>query len=395
MRLQLGRLRAAVSTLAAAAALAGNARAQEASSHSNIDGHVGIEYGQYADTDHVFVETPSISGTVSDPTKGWSVGGQYLVDVVSAASADIVSTASRRWTEVRQEGVLQGSYNPATLGAQASATVSDEPDYLSLSAAGAVTQDLANKNLTWLLGYAYGHDVAGRSGTPFSVFSHTIDRNAFTGTLTLVLSPSTIASFIGDVILESGDQSKPYRYIPLFAPGTQVPRGAPVDLVNSLRVSARPLEQLPLSRSRYALTARLAHRYRLATLRLEERVYADSWLLFATTTDARLLFDLSERVELGPHLRVHAQKAVDFWQRAYVYGPGVQYPALRTGDRELGPLVNATAGGTLRIGIGGDANPTSWVLGFDLNATTTQYLDDLYVTNRISAIGGVTLETDL
>lgn len=377
------------------AALAGSARAQDAPKTSSVDAHVGLDYGQYADTDHVFVETPSVSGTVSDPVKGWSVGGQYLVDVVSAASVDIVSTASRRWTEVRQEGELRASYKPKTLGAQASATVSDEPDYLSLSAGGAITQDLADKNVTWLLGYAYGHDVAGRSGTPFSVFSRTIDRSAFTGTLTLVLDPSTIASLVGDVILENGDQSKPYRYVPLFAPGTQVPRGAPIDLVNSLRVSARPLEQLPLSRSRYALTARLAHRYHLATLRLEERAYGDSWLMFGTTTDARLLFDLGQRVELGPHLRVHAQKAVDFWQRAYVYGPGFQYPALRTGDRELGPLVNATAGGTLRIGIGGDANPTSWVLGFDLNATTTEYLDDLYVTDRISAIGGVSLEADL
>jgi hypothetical protein len=40
-------------------------------------------------------------------------------------------------------------------------------------------------------------------------------------------------------------------------------------------------------------------------------------------------------------------------------------------------------------------HPDSWVLGFDLNATTTQYLDDLYVTQRISAVGGVTLETQL
>jgi hypothetical protein len=397
VRLQLGRRRlgAAVSTLLAAAAFVADVRAQEASKKSNLDEHFALEYGQYADTDHVFVETPSISGTVSDPIRGWSVGGQYLVDVVSAASVDIVSTASRRWTEVRQEGGVQASYKPETFGAQANATVSDEPDYLSLSAGGAITQDLANKNATWLLGYAYGHDVAGRSGTPFSVFSHVIARNAFTGTLTLVLSPSTIATFIGDVILENGDQSKPYRYIPLFAPGTQVPLGAPIDLVNSLRVSARPLEQLPLSRTRYALTARLAHRMRLATLRLEERGYADSWLMFATTTDARLLFDLGTRVEMGPHLRLHAQSAVDFWQRAYVYGPGFQYPALRTGDRELGPLINGTAGGSIRIGIGSDQTPTSWVLGFDLNATTTQYLDDLYITNRISAIGGVTLETDL
>lgn len=353
------------------------------------------EYGQYADTDHVFVETPSISATVSNPTAGWSVGGRYLVDVVSAASVDIVSTASRRWQEVRQEGSIEASYKPKAFGVQANGTVSDEPDYLSLSAGGAVTQDLMSKNVTWLLGYAHGHDIAGRTGTAFSVFSHVLDRNAFNAVLTLVLSPTTVASFIGDVILESGDQSKPYRYIPLFSAGTNVPRGASVDLVNSLRVSARPLEQLPLSRQRYAITMRAARRYHLATLRLDERLYADSWSMKATTTDARYLFDLSRRVELGPHVRLHAQTAVDFWQRAYLFGPGYQYPALRTGDRELGPLVNATGGFTLRIGLGGDASPNSWILGFDLNATSTQYLDDLYVTQRISALGGVMLETDL
>jgi hypothetical protein len=48
----------------------------------------------------------------------------------------------------------------------------------------------------------------------------------------------------------------------------------------------------------------------------------------------------------------------------------------------------------VRIGIGPDAAPTSWVLGFDLNATSTQYLDDLYVTERTSVLGGMTLEAD-
>jgi hypothetical protein len=258
-----------------------------------------------------------------------------------------------------------------------------------------VTQDLSNKNVTWLLGYSYGHDVAGRTGTPFSVFSHVIDRDAMNGVLTLVLGPTTVGSLIGDAIFESGDQSKPYRYIPLFAPGASVPRGAPIDLVNSLRVTARPLEQLPLSRQRYGLTMRLAHRYPHATLRLDERLYVDSWTMKATSTDARYLMDLGSRAETGPHARVHAQTAVDFWQRAYTFGPAFDVPALRTGDRELGPLVNVTGGWTLRLGIGSDANPSSWVLGFDVNATSTQYLDDLYVTQRISALGAMTLEADL
>jgi hypothetical protein len=365
------------------------------SHESPLSEHLAAEFGQYADTDHVFVETPSISGAVSNPTAGWSVGGNYLVDVVSAASVDIVSTASRAWHEVRQEGSIDGAYKPKTLGVQAHAAVSDEPDYRSLSAGAAVTQDLLDKNLTWLLGYSYGHDVAGRTGTPFSVFSHVIGRNAISGALTMVMSPTTIGSLIGDMVFENGDQSKPYRYIPLFAPGTSVPVGASIDLVNSLRVSARPLEQLPLSRQRYAMTMRLAHRYPRATLRLDERLYVDSWTMKATTTDARYLMDLGPRIEMGPHARIHAQTAVEFWQRAYTSGPDFSVPALRTGDRELGPLVNLTGGWTLHVGIGSDANPTSWVLGFDVNATSTQYLDDLYVTQRTSVLGGMTLETDL
>jgi hypothetical protein len=389
VRLQLSPARIAVLACAAWFAATTQASAQ------SIDARVGTEYGQYADSDHVFVETPSVHGAVANPTAGWSAGGQYLVDIVSAASADIVSTASRNWTEVRQEGNVEGAYKPGNLGASLDASVSSEPDYLSWAAGGAVTQDLLSKSLTLQLGYGHGHDVAGRTGTPFSVFSRVIDRDAFKAAVGFVLDRATVVSLLGDVDLESGDSSKPYRYIPLFAPGTIVPRGAPIDMVNGLRVSARPLEQLPLSRQRYAVTGRLAHRYARATLRLDERLYADSWAMLATTTDVRFLFDLGTRVETGPHARVHAQSAVSFWERAYTLGPGYDFPALRTGDRELGPLVNVTAGWTLQIALGRAADPRAWLLGFHLNATSTQYLDDLYVTQRVSALGGVSLEAGL
>jgi hypothetical protein len=361
---------------------------------SNLTGVVGSQVAEYADTDHVFVLTPSIAGSVYDPTAGWKVAGQYLVDVVSAASVDIVSTASRRWEEVRNAGTLNAAYKPGTLGVSADASFSSEPDYLSLNAGGSVTKDLFDKNLSLLVGYGYGHDVAGRTGTPYSVYSHPLDRHSFKGGLTLVLDRATIASFVGDVIVEDGDQSKPYRYIPLFAPGQFVPRGAPFSVVTRLRVSERPIEQLPLSRERFAVSGRLAHRFRFSTLRLEERLYVDSWGLMATSTDGRYLIDV-RRVELGPHLRVHAQTAVDFWQRAYALGPGFTYPSLRTGDRELGPLFNVTAGGSLRIGIGPPAHPRAWTLGLDLDATSTHYLDDLYITERIAGLGALSLEAEL
>jgi hypothetical protein len=353
------------------------------------------DVGAYADSDHVYVLTPSVSATVAKPIAGWSVGGQYLLDVVSAASVDIVSTASRHWQEVRQAGTFDGSYKPGTFGVAAAGVYSTEPDYQSWTAGGSVTQDLLDQNATLLFGFSHGHDVAGRSGTHFSVFARRLDRESMKAGLTLVLDPSTIASFMVDGVVEHGDPSKPYRYIPLFAPGTAVPLGASIEQVTALRVSARPLEQLPLSRDRFALSLRIAHRFSASTLRVDERLYADSWALAATSTDARYLLDLGRRVELGPHLRVHAQTAASFWQRAYILRPGFDYPALRTGDRELGPLVGMTVGWTFRFGLGPASNPNEWRLGWDMNLSETRYLDDLYITGRLSALGVLSLEAQL
>jgi hypothetical protein len=276
-----------------------------------------------------------------------------------------------------------------------SASFSVEPDYTSIVGGLAITQDLLAKNLTLLGGYEHGHDIAGRSDTPYSVFAHVIDHDTFKAGLTGVLDPATIATGLVEASFERGDTSKPYRYIPLFAPGVAVANGASIDTVNAIRLPERVLEQLPTTRQRFAITGRLAHRFAASTLRVEERLYDDSWALFASTTDARFLVDLSRRLELGPHLRFHGQKAVSFWQRAYVLQPGYDFPALRTGDRELGPLFGGTAGGTLRIGLGDGADPMKWALGVDANATYTRYLDDLYVTSRTSFIGGVSLEGEL
>lgn len=360
-----------------------------------VQGHVSTDAAAYADSDHVYVLTPSIAGTVSNPAAGWSIGGQYLVDVVSAASVDIVATASQRFLEVRHAGTLDASYKPGAFGLTLDGAVSREPDYLSWTAGGLLTQDLLDQNLSLLLGYSHGHDIAGRSGTAFSVFSRPLDRDAFKGGFSLVLDRATIASVLADVVVENGDPSKPYRYVPLFAPGTQVPVGASIDQVTALRVSERPLEQLPRTRDRYALSLRVAHRFTRSTLRIDERLYTDSWALHASSTDARYLVDAGRRWELGPHLRVHAQTPVSFWRRAYVLQPDHSYPALRTGDRELGPLLGLTLGASVRRALGARDHPEAWSLGLDVNATETRYFDDLYIRRRLSTLATLSLEAEL
>ncbi|HEY4015884.1 MAG TPA: DUF3570 domain-containing protein [Polyangiaceae bacterium] len=380
--------------------LAGTAHAQATPAEASPRGSdytigVSSEAAAYADSDHVFVVTPSIAGSVAKPAAGFRVDASYLVDVISAASVDIVSTASRRWEEVRQAGSVGASWQRGSFGVSATGVASFEPDYVSWAGGFSLSQDLLSKNLTLLAGYQHGHDVAGRTGTPFSVFSHDIDLDGVKAGASFVLDAATIATVLMEAEFVDGDTSKPYRYIPLFAPGTRVPAGASIDTVNAVRLSARVLEQVPLTRDRYALTMRVAHRFHESTLRLEERLYDDTWGLKASTTDARLLVDVSRRTEFGPHVRVHDQTSVNFWQLAYVLRPGFDFPAYRTGDRELGPLLNLTFGGTLRVGVGPDADPMQWTLGFDLGATYSRYFDDLYVTERLSTLGALSVAGEL
>jgi Protein of unknown function (DUF3570) len=372
---------------------------KEGSKKSNLVARVNSELSAYTDTESVTVVTPTIGGSIENPLSEWSVGVNYLVDVVSAASVDIVATASQRWREVRQGGSFDAAVKPGGLvGLGASGSFSVEPDYVGVAAGATVSIDLFQKNATLLAGYSFGRGEAGRSGTPFSVFSHVLYSHSINGALTLLVNRDTLLAFIGDAIIESGNQAKPYRYVPMFAPdiAVQVPVGASIDLVNQYRLNLRPLEQLPLSRDRFAVTVRLAHRFSTSTLRVSERFYRDTWGLTASSTDVRYVIDAGTRVALWPHARLHLQTPVSFWQRAYSAtqdGNGNwQVPTLRTGDRELGPSRGLTGGAGIQIKVGPDASPSDFTLNFVGESVWTSYLNDIYISNRVSGLGVVSME---
>jgi hypothetical protein len=354
------------------------------------------EVSAYADTDAVSVFTPALEGAIKDPLSGWSAAGSYLVDIVSAASVDIVSTASGHWTELRHAGSLNGTYKPGAFGVTASGSVSREPDYLSLSGGGALSLELAQKTANPRLGYTYTSDKAGRVGTPFSVYVQPLTRHTFNGSMELILDPLTLISFGVDGIFESGDQSKPYRYVPLFRPGdvSLVPPGASIDLVNTLRLPGRVNERLPDKRNRIAVSVRVAQRLSGSTLILSERLYADSWGLKASTTDLRFVADVSRRLFLWTHLRGHIQGAVSFWKRAYAANfneptaAGIfSVPALRTGDREEGPLSAATFGAGARWNVGPATRLNAWSLVLQADMFTTFFSDALFIQSREGYLG--------
>jgi hypothetical protein len=356
------------------------------------------EVSGYTDTDNVSVVSPSIAASLSNVLAGWTVGGHYLVDVVSAASVDIVSTASSRWVEIRHAGSADGSMKLGDTTLAASGVFSSEPDYLSLAGGGTLTVDILDKNVTPFAGFSYGHDQVGRTGLPRRYWQ---GKQTLSGQLgaTFVVNRSTISSLQADVIQETGYLAKPYRYVPLFSPAqaASIPAGASIAEVNAARLDMRPAEQVPSARHRFAITSRLGHRLGGSTLRLDERVYTDTWGMSASTTDFRFVFDVGRRFMIWPHVRFHVQNSVVFWQRAYQAVPGpdgaLGIPAIRTGDRELSALYAGTGGGGVRFKLVDDIERPWWLV-LEADASYTRYLDALYISERGAFFGTFAVETE-
>jgi hypothetical protein len=315
---------------------------------------------------------------------------------VSAASPDIVATASRRWNEVRYAGTVSGDVKIKSARVGANVAVSVEPDYIARSVGLALSTDLRSKMVTPTLAYNFGFDILGRAETPLDVFRQDIYRHTVDAGVSFVIDASTVV--VGGATAEFilGDTSKPYRHIPMFtsALASQIPSGATRELIASNRLPFAPLEQLPTDRSRFALFGRAAKRFEKVTIRGDERLYVDSWGQFASTTDGRFYFDLNDDLRLGAHLRFNAQGPVSFWKRAYVaelLPTGTwNVPQFRTSDRELGPLVGVTAGVNMRWAF-------ARVLALQLQAEGlyNQYLDHIYVFNRMGLFTAATLELEV
>jgi hypothetical protein len=108
--------------------------------------------------------------------------------------------------------------------------------------------------------------------------------------------------------------------------------------------------------------------------------------------------DLTRSAFVWPHLRVHLQSPVAFWQRAYLNqaataGEPPVPPPIRTGDRELGPLRTFTAGGGLRWRFAGESS--IWSVTLQGDVVFTKYLDALYISDRMAFFGAVGLEAAL
>ena len=354
--------------------------------------NAGSEVAVYQDTDATTVVSPVVFAGVENVLKGWGIHGSLLVDIVSTASADIVATASSSWQEVRFAPALGAHRRFGDVDVALRAGLSSEPDYLSVAGGTSISIDLAHKMITPTVTYDFAHDTLGRAGSSFSFFSRPIARHTASAGVAMVVNKSTVFVPNLTAVLELGDSSKPYRFIPMFdaAHVGLVQPGMVREQLDPLRLDFRPLEQLPTERQRWALDGRLLHRFSGSTLRLDQRFYVDTWGLKATTTDARYFVDVeAPRLRLGGHLRFHAQSHVSFWRLAYVACTetslqGPRFPALRTVSRELGSLYTPTEGLEVRWAL--DEHGPLRPLTFSGDVGYTKFIDQLFIDHRVSVL---------
>lgn len=370
---------------------------------ASITAHIGVEMSGYSDTTNVHVLSPSASFSLVSPLGGWNVGGSYLLDFVTAASPDIVSMASRHFRETRHAATLGGSYKIGELTPGLNGSVSSEPDYLSVTGAGSISYEY-KKWITPRLGYGFTRDRIGLRNTPFSHYERNLTTHDIEAGVSVVVDKETIVVLGTSLAFLRGEQSKLYRFVPVFTPeaAQNVKPGESADEVNRDRLNTRPREVVPDERDRYAFGGRINHRFmNTSTIRAEERLYIDTWGVKATTTDVRYLYDLGSHLEVSGHARYHLQSGASFYHLAYEAildegGNALLLRPYRTGDRELSPMMTITGGLGARIELGetGETALPKYAIVLDGDVMWSKFFQSLYVESRTAVYGTVGFEVD-
>jgi hypothetical protein len=375
--------RRAIAALAAAAALhaAGAARADD-------DGAVSLDTLVYSDTDNVLVVSPQVTARRALDDDGGEAVARAVVDVVSAASVDVVSQATPRFTEIRRAADLAASHRVGGLLPGLRYRFSDEPDYRSHGLGGSVARDFARHDTTIALAYDLTLDTVGRSGTPFDVWSRRLTTHAAELSWTQVLGPRAVGRVAYSLVYQDGYMEKPYRYVPLFEPMTLADldaRGVTLDADNvaEYRVPERPPEEVPDRRARHALAMR-ALRYvdGVGAVQGDYRLYLDSWGMQAHTGAAAIRIPLG-RFRIDVEDRLHWQGPVDFWRRAYTVGADGAIPAWRTMDRDLGGYLQDT------LRVRGQVELGDFTIYVMAGGMATRFFDYLLLDWRFALLGEV------
>jgi hypothetical protein len=320
----------------------------------------------YTDSDHTQVVSPVVSAQ-SDVTPQTQVSLGYLADIVSSASIDIVSQASKTTIHDTRHQVSAGVSQKIgdSLTVHGSYTFSRENDYLSHTIAGGFEKELDEKNTTLGVGYAISLNTVGRADD--ENFTRALTVQSASVSLTQVISSRTIAQIVYEIADAEGYQASPYRFVPVRAT---------VDAAPEFWIA----ETDPDSRWRHAIVIGGNHAVgESSSVQADYRIYHDTWGITSHTVGLRYFAALSRKLELRLRERFYTQNAATFYQDNYTMP--MKYMAY---DRELSPLWSETLGAKLSY-----ATSRHVELEFKLDGFYYHYADFPPLQQRTGANVGV------
>lgn len=221
-------------------------------------------YHYYSGEDEVTVHGPAVLTRINT-TENLSVSARYYMDMISSASPDVVSSASKYKDKREEFGVGIDLLNGGS-AVQLSLATSKENDYLADTFGINTSHDLFNGLTTVSFGYSQGQDRVQRVDTSFEA---DINRFNYRIGLSQVLTRSLLLGIGYEGIADEGYLNSPYRYVRILG-------------------AARP-EIYPNTRDSQAFAVRLVQGYASSTralgssLRAEYRYFRDNWEIRSNT----------------------------------------------------------------------------------------------------------------
>jgi hypothetical protein len=282
----------------------------------------------YTDSDHTQVISPVVQAQ-ADVTPETNVSLGYLADVITSASIDVVTQASKATIHDTRHQVSAGAsqiFDATTV--RGGYSYSRENDYQSHTLNAGVSQEAFDKNTTLAAGYGVSLNTVGRVDD--MNFAKSLVVHTASASWTQIVTPQLITQLTYELGYASGYQASPYRFVPIRAS---------LDAPPTLWVA----ETDPDTRWRHAIVIGANRAIgEASSIQFDYRFYRDTWGITSHTIGARYFIGISPDLELRLRSRFYTQGAASFYQDNYT-SPQM-YMAY---DRELSPLWSETLGGKL------------------------------------------------
>ena len=259
-------------------------------------------------------------------TTNTSVVANYYVDMVSSASIDVVTTASK-YEEERQEQSIGIDYLHGKSKMSLLYKVSDENDFDAKSAHFNISQDMFGDLTTITLGYSRGWDVVGKRNDV--TFAKDTNRQNYRIGVSQVLTKNLILGASFETITDEGYLNNPYRTVRYIDGGVARGYSYQAEVYPNTRTS-----NAVAFRAKYFLPYR-------AALYGEFRLYQDDWGINSKDVEIGYTHPLGDHWLIDAHVRTYSQTKADFYSDLFA---GLNAQNFLARDKELSTFSDIALG---------------------------------------------------